>query len=264
MPSHAASGPGPPWEDLDRHARQPGGVDDDQPLDARKVPLEWLEPLFRQAPRRAAGPCLRWSRDGARSGGPCDNSCFLLRPASTPCRSRGGGPRPGHRNGPAGRPNGPPSCRSSRGGPSPRGWPSSPRRATPVGWPGAVLLLELTLEVEKLAADAARLPPEFVEGLFLFLGQRPGAEQPVDPLIDGLALAEQPGLAVALLGSERSCRPAGQFIGDAAGQAALPARPRLARPGRSARARAAARPGSGEPIPSATSSPLGPSERACS
>ena len=95
---------------------------------------------------------------------------------------------------------------------------------------GAVLVLELAIEFEQLAADLARLLPESVEGLLLLLGQRPGLEHPVDPLVDGLAAAEQGGLAIALVVGERSGGPPGHLVDDAAGQATLPALPGVARP----------------------------------
>ena len=101
-------------------------------------------------------------------------------------------------------------------------------RGRPAGQ-GAVLVLELPIQLEQLAADLAGLLPEVVEGLLLVRGEGPGRQQLVDPLVGGLAAAEQGGLAVALGGGERPGRPPGHLVGEAAGQAPLPARPGLAR-----------------------------------
>src|SRR6202044_2640980 len=99
-------------------------------------------------------------------------------------------------------------------------------RGRPAGQ-GAVLVLELPIQLEQLAADLVRLPPEVIEGLLLGPGQRPGTEQPADPLVGCLAAAEEVGFAVALRGGERSARPTDCLVGEAAGQAPLPARPCL-------------------------------------
>ena len=94
---------------------------------------------------------------------------------------------------------------------------------------GAVLALELLLQLEHLAADLARLALEVLEELVLLLGERLDGQELADAFIDGLGLAEQAGLAVALRGGERPRGPPGHLVDEAAGQPLLPARPGLAR-----------------------------------
>src|SRR5262249_45883399 len=70
---------------------------------------------------------------------------------------------------------------------------------------GAILALELLLQLEHLAADLARLAVEILEELVLLLGACLDGQELADAFVEGLGLAEQEGLAVALLGGQRPC-----------------------------------------------------------
>ena len=211
----------------------------------------------------ASGPALPLVVSGSSSARRPGESPPHPSSRPRPCRSRRAGPRPGRRNGRAGRPSGPSSCRPSRRGPSPRGGPSGPPRAWPAGWPGrrswSSNCCSRSSNWRRISLACCR---SVFEGLLLVLCQRPGAEQPVDPLVDGLAPAEQGGLAVALLVVERSGRPSGHLVGDPAGQASLPARPGLARlPGAGQGGGEAGERGA---YAERRLEPLGPSNHACS
>ena len=93
---------------------------------------------------------------------------------------------------------------------------------------GAVLALELLLQLEHLAAELAPLRLRSSRSLVLLLGERLEGQELADAFVDGLGLAEQAGLAVVLLGGERPRGPSGHLVGEAAGQPLLPARPGVA------------------------------------
>src|SRR5271166_2890623 len=94
---------------------------------------------------------------------------------------------------------------------------------------GAILALELLLQLEHLAAELAPLTLEVVEELVLLLGERLEGQELADAFIDGLGLAEQAGLPVVLRGGERPRGPSGHLVDEAACQPLLPAGPGVTR-----------------------------------
>src|SRR5262245_49889022 len=101
--------------------------------------------------------------------------------------------------------------------------PSNKRRSlgkTPLccferGWPageGAIFVLELLLQLEHLAADLAPTALEVFDEFVLLLGKNLPGQEPADAFIDGLCLAVQAGLPVALRGSKRPRGASGHLV----------------------------------------------------